>query len=99
MTQDTTHTAGPWTVDRWKDDKSQSRGISIKGGGQYLANMVFQIKDENELANAALIAAAPSMLEALIEVVSNCTAQEGDDMAYEALQQAIRAIAKAKGGA
>ena len=58
-----TFTPGPWVVER-SSEKSGWSGISVKApSGAYLANLVFQLT-ENERANARLIAAAPALLRA-----------------------------------
>lgn len=59
---------GPWAVDRQNDKRTGWKGVSIKAAdGTYVANMVMQIRD-NEMDNARLIAAAPDLLNALVEV-------------------------------
>jgi hypothetical protein len=88
MKHETKHTPGPWHVE---SRKSFGNFYEIRSGGKGIAC----IADENgrEEANAALIAAAPDMLEALEKISAlhpvKCILVE--------VKQARDAIAKAKG--
>jgi hypothetical protein len=85
------HTPGPWgTYD------TAAYGIHIcKGGiaGQHIASAqrYVGLTQDETVANARLIAAAPEMLAALRELLERCD--------FEAQEMARAAIGKAEGGA
>ena len=103
----TQHTPGPWLVETrkhvyaikdtkgqdltYQDTEPQTDGGSVTSRG----------RSENEtLANAHLIAAAPELLSALETCVSELNQIafiQKDKLAAEAIQKAHAAIAKAKG--
>lgn len=120
MQQDsrTTHTPGPWYFDGDNDDGR----IGIYAGGADGAPMVadtwglrhYKLPDEGchniseseEIANANLIAAAPDLLAACEELVSDARAlgrdweEEVEGMwpdLLKTIENAIAAIAKARG--
>lgn len=89
----TEHTPGPWTVAPQGDNNRQ---LPILAQGQTIA----AIRDQGSLADAKLIAAAPTMLAALVEVaeefMSARTYEEGltvymDASTVEAVREAIEA--------
>lgn len=98
------HTPGPWTI-----EKSTRTDHHIIAGRRWIAtasNHDFHpTQDENErtIANARLIAAAPDLLAALVEIVGQENPNRwGYDAAHKALDddwraQARAAIAKATG--
>jgi hypothetical protein len=61
------------------------------------ADGYFQRDEDECMANARLIAAAPDMLEALTDLVGGC-GKEGDLFSNQAHDKARAAIAKATGG-
>ena len=106
----TQHTAGPWSVDARAGDITAPIPYKHEYFRDYIIATVHpdSVDDpEERVANAALLAAAPDLLEALEEIVSSMDAimdaiaspsiQVGDDDFY-ALTQAKRAISRAKGG-
>lgn len=91
------HSPGPWTLGPADDiDGAQYyRSVSAKTW-QNFANVVVRMEDDDHdsakgLANAALIAAAPDLLEALEAVVAVA------DRKTDVFNRAHAAIAKAKG--
>lgn len=99
------HTPGPWTL---ADDgtpfvyKIGERGsnvfsLSVQGGGHPSDVASF----DERVANARLIAAAPDLLDALIEIVEDLTHEDhepGDWSQHVVVKKARAAIAKATGG-
>ena len=100
----TKHTKGPWTAT--KHDQHWVRvNVTIKAGGNtWVAFMPDEDKEER-MANARLMAAAPDLLEALENAVSELdylTVAPDSDYARpddEIIKAAEAAIAKAKGEA
>jgi len=103
-----THTPGPWIVEDWKYTDSRSAwrrdGVpTIVGANDAIAE-VFNLyrpnaedDAENEaMANARLIAAAPEMLAALEELCAD--KYLADPINADRMANAIAVIAKAKGG-
>ncbi|MEY0881994.1 hypothetical protein AB7194_17360 [Providencia stuartii] len=90
------HTPAPW---RCHDKRPNCSGYSIVGNdGRYIGF----VGDSDELspidANAHLIAAAPELLEALIEIVEEIEIWFDDnDILPDTLDKAKAAIAKALG--
>jgi hypothetical protein len=97
----TTHTPGPWTYrplpkdnpdpnrDYWVDDANGSRIADILNTGN------------NAEDNAALVAAAPDLLEALIDLLGHAMEQYRhfeSPRGQEEIDRARVAIAKAKAG-
>lgn len=87
------HTTGPWMIGQpdqhpcvvqWEDNNFVLRTIADCGDGG--------IPQEEKEANALLIAAAPELLEALCDMVS-----DHDDLSDATLAFARAAIAKARG--
>ena len=60
------HTPGPWTVYDDSNDGKTNR-IEIAARGKTVAR-IYQSVPEEDLPNARLIAAAPDLLEALVEL-------------------------------
>ncbi len=85
------HTPGPWSV--WSDPEQKDQCQYIDAKGMAVAH-VFGINRE---ANARLIAAAPDLLEALIEMVDDFGPTPSDR--FRSLGPARAAIAKATGEA
>ncbi len=70
MTETAKHTPGPWEID------SSRVHTSIEADGLHVAMVSYgNVTMETHLANARLIAAAPELLEALVESLENW----GDD--------------------
>ena len=91
------HTPGPWYINRdtatsWIDEQR----LSIEGGDMFIAQVDKCLAQE---ANAALIAAAPGLLEALENMRSAFFIAAGDrsPFAKMALSKTDAAIASAKG--
>lgn len=56
------HAAEPWSVVRDRDGSTGWRGIGIKTGTGFVANMVMRPGDENEIDNARRIVACVNAL-------------------------------------
>ena len=85
------HTPGPW---QWTQHFDPTISIYKDGFGQ-----IARLYDSSEgagKANARLIAAAPDLLDALIEIVS---ADDAHELTQKHIESARAAIAKATGGA
>lgn len=64
------HTAGPWKI-KWKDNVvSESERLICNCAGHQCNIYSYEIDEENE-ANARLIAAAPELLEACKDLMSH----------------------------
>jgi len=91
------HTPGPWEIE--EHYHFGYRWISGPGHSQ-LAQVVWCMEDEDRSpeceANARLIAAAPELLDALCYLLQTSTGETHEQW-LEAMDQAIAAIAKAKG--
>jgi hypothetical protein len=71
-TQTATHTPGPWEVSQYGDDY----GVYDPHRGNDIALVRGTGDDAETEANAHLIAAAPALLEALTELVTNLDSAE-----------------------
>ena len=81
-----THTPAPWHVeDHLLDDDPR---LTIESRERSIAKI--QLPDERDTANALLIAAAPDLLAALMNIVKNGFSREAE-------AQAVAAIARAEG--
>lgn len=91
-------TPGPWVIDEWSMTgiNSESKHVALVNYSHHgLPNDVYG--DEHE-ANANLIAAAPELLEALIELTESAKeAIDGLGDLADAIDTAKAAIAKALG--
>lgn len=89
---DTKHTPGPWVLSPSYPYRTND------AHGQFVADTSYTLRAEEEQeANAHLIAAAPDMLAALIEVV-RWDEISGIDAEWPVVMETVRAaIAKAKG--
>ncbi|CAB5567667.1 MULTISPECIES: hypothetical protein [Providencia] len=91
-------TPGPWVIDEWSMTgiNSESKHVALVNYSHHgLPNDVYG--DEHE-ANANLIAAAPELLEALIELTESAKeAIDGLGDLSDAIDTAKAAIAKALG--
>jgi hypothetical protein len=91
-------TQGPWTIDSFGNIKTPTGILRVKSG----ALPCGITSDRNEvMANTRLIAAAPDLLQALINALPNLHTGDELPMSYYAdkkgvLGDALRAIAKAK---
>lgn len=92
-----THTQGPWSYIGNGDVVAKSDKYC--GGEKDIASVFLTVNDEDE-ANARLIAAAPELLEALQAIVKSLVDQDDEGMIEHAQQMidARVAIAKATGG-
>lgn len=78
------HTAGPWGFGRTRDDQRLILGKN--GDGRYVCNVQIhqtpramgRMSEPEREANARLIAAAPEMLEALLEADKTLCALQGN---------------------
>ena len=97
MIMKTTHTPGPWVV---KDRACFGHSLSIDAGKWEIGRaLAFNYKDDEQAANAKLMAAAPCLLEACKAALSQITddgRQGGTDWTIKTLKSAI---AKAEGNA
>jgi hypothetical protein len=100
----TKHTPGPWIVD-YGDTKGHVKSIAVNPDGYTPTvarydTLVTSISDSEKAANAALIAAAPELLEALEMVESLLIGIAMTDYPVtDELEKVTAAIAKAKGEA
>ena len=94
----TKHTPGPWVVEHWSPiGKHSPKMPHIYSGGFLVAEVENEFADDEGVANAQLIAAAPDLLEALEHLVYEC--EEGCNLTIFNVidKEAKPAIAKAKG--
>ncbi|MEO0796641.1 MAG: hypothetical protein AAFX93_15840 [Verrucomicrobiota bacterium] len=101
MSEKTKHTPGPWEFGRIRDVKFPEWyiGSSAADVAQISILMDASRTDQEHIANARLIAAAPDLLEAL-ECLLADTCQEGyySQADSDSVINAKAAIAKVKGG-
>ena len=99
---DTKHTPGPWVWEHWQMGLTAQNGTRVLAYYDYEGMSLYGKTEDEQNANAHLIAAAPDLLEALGEAVSaiewwqrehGCCHGATDDE----LNAARAAIAKAKG--
>jgi hypothetical protein len=92
------HTPGPW-VRRNIASKDMYVGPANDGGSPNVAIIPKRItrSDDEQMANALLIAAAPELLEALRAIAEGCSFP-ADDVQRAVRDRARTAIAKATGG-
>ncbi len=87
---ESSHTPGPWNVLEFKES------LHITGGprkrGLSLARIV--LDDDEDKANARLMAAAPELLEAAEWLLAEAARESGH---FESAKQLRKAIAKAEG--
>ncbi|RKQ38549.1 hypothetical protein [Enterobacter sp. R1(2018)] len=94
-------TPGPWSAG--EDEESMATSIITAGSGDILCVVgTFMTSIEEDLANAALIAAAPDLLEALQRLKTEITLSDVDMDYIEShfrpwLDKAQAAISKATG--
>ena len=94
------YTQGPWRVVNYQDKNDVPRVVSDKGGiavlciNRYLGEAG---PSKQEQINAALIAAAPELLEALMDALKDLEALSQWDNASTYARKARAAIAKATG--
>lgn len=86
------HTPGPWEAGQY----GNSFIVTAKGG-MYDVAVVRNIGNEDNAANARLIAAAPDLLEALRQL-RDAFIVTSVEMQADAMRAARAAIAKATGG-
>lgn len=96
MTTSTTkHTAGPWGRNIPPVSKYP---IIYAGRNTHVAQVITRGLPEAEAeANARLIAAAPELLSAIVELLDACPTSCEDRRLNEAMKGAEKAIAKARG--
>ena len=98
MMTDTTHTPGPWAVDRWTSQKHGKDDLTIiqKDGDLWVAGIIDGVEFAD--GNAALIAAAPELLAIARHFESLADTLESEGFIGDGDVIAIRAaIAKARG--
>lgn len=91
------HTKGSWVAyENISEFKTGYVGVETDDGDRIYEREVYKSTYENEFANAALIAAAPELLEAL---KSLCDWFDGEtrESAHSRIDTALAAIAKAEG--
>lgn len=89
-------TPAPWYVAN-RNDLSEPHGI-IKSGEKFIAYTITKgVGRKQEDANALLIAAAPELLEALIEMQHNGRKQGWNDSYESSMEKTRLAISKALG--
>ena len=94
------YTHGPWRVVNYQDKNDVPRVVSDKGGiavlciNRYLGEAG---PSKQEQINAALIASAPDLLEALKALVADLKPYMGQGRMDDKIRNAIAAIAKAMG--
>ena len=99
----TKHTEGPWKVGQYLGSPRQfviHMDVGDKGRGSDVAYTSAAFGNDETIANARLISAAPDLLEALqvmLRDYSAVHARGGDLEMQPALFQAQRAIARATG--
>lgn len=87
------HTPGPWKLEGWS--AGDSRGWSVTIPGQQARIDVTEWSEESE-ANANLLAVAPVMYEALLEIAHGLAGPDEDFVQF--IDRIARAaIAKAEG--
>ena len=86
------HTAGPWRIQESFVNNGQRWSILFRDDSKWLASVLHNNNDES-MANAKLMAAAPELLEALESLLEQ-TRQYGHTAEITAAEAAI---AKAKG--
>jgi len=87
----TRHTPGPWSL----DGSTEGSDLDVIDPSGRVAMMVCDDAskpDEQVMADALLVAAAPALLSALLDIVSCCDANCGDSLA-NAINDAREAIA------
>lgn len=105
------HTPGPWKVlhlphlHQWK--VSTASGAPVQGVIAAMDRKSVKVDESTQEANARLIAAAPDLLAALVDIEDACGFAQGDidtgdyrlayDKVTEARHEARAAIAKARG--
>ena len=89
------HTTGPWKVDSGEALKVRNNSGSIATVMQ--THLTGRRSNDETMANARLIAAAPEMLEALHNMAELARPYMRDDVQLQALQDARAAITKATG--
>jgi hypothetical protein len=107
MTQENKHTPGPWLL----TPRQKPNGYDLSGRNSQhfitdithykhdgICNHIIDEMNEEQEANAHLIAAAPELLEALeLMVIKFGTDEIGNDLNHYAVKQANKAIKKARG--
>lgn len=89
------HTPGLWFV---RPDERKSGQFYIDSeSGIFVAETIGGLFGDEELSNARLIAAAPELLEALADIVSELKPFMGQGRMDETINAARAAIAKATG--
>lgn len=96
------HTLGPWSYEQPTFDGDEGIIITAESTGSVVAEVLeFDIDDADEIeANARLIAAAPNMRDALVDLIEQIAAydyQHGENSCPICPEAAKRAISKAGG--
>ena len=96
----TKHTPGPWELEEWEFDYGPTGDFSIyqsrsKTPRMPIASVQLPFNGKRTEANARLIAAAPELLEAAIELKDVCNRPSAARTRAEAWRKLDKAIAKA----
>ena len=97
---ETKHTPGPWELEEWEFDYGPTGDFSIyqsrsKTPRMPIACVQLPFHGKRTEANARLIAAAPELLEAAIELKDVCNRPSAARTRAEAWRKLDKAIAKA----
>lgn len=89
----TQHTPGPWAYRRWSNhsDRNLLEGFSINAGGSLVPMNTAEGDLFEAEANARLIAAAPTMLEALKDALCSLEISRQSDYVTSRVRAAIEA--------
>jgi hypothetical protein len=93
----TKHTPGPWKIGKGSFIISDSPSPGIPGSDEVDYYGGHLICESVSKSNATLIAAAPDLLQSLIDVMDYWTGHVDYDASWEVAITARNAIAKAKG--
>jgi hypothetical protein len=91
------HTPGPWEYEKPDENGNAVVGVELENEADgFSIAVVCSGSPDQTLADAALIAAAPELLDALRSIVNTCNVRI-DDPRIKYFDEARAAIAKAEG--